>query len=133
VWDFKDFIPDSKTASPIYDLGGFSSSVKKIIGIIGDRLIFLNTNHWVCSTGRDSIEQSVVRHFFIPNDWVSLTSQLLLDVGRSGEIVFVKTAELAVIKRGLEITEKGSFNAPRKRSVRPRLEHYLDGRFQTSR
>lgn len=123
VWDLKDFNLDSKTPSFVYTLGTLSSSVEAVVGVFGNRLIFLNTKNWICSVGLESIDKNdknQVRHFFIPNDWLSSTNQLILDIGQAGEILFVKRAELAVIKRGLEITEKGNFNGPRKRSVSPR-------------
>jgi hypothetical protein len=58
-------------------------------------------------------------HFFIPNDWVSLVQGLVLDLGHSGEIMFVKRGELLVIKRRLDMTDQGVLT-PRKRSMSPR-------------
>jgi hypothetical protein len=86
-------------------------------------MVFLDANNWICSVSLDSSveEFQVVRHFFLPDDWLSSTSRLILDMGRMGEIVFVKRAELAIIKRGLEIMEKGSFNLPKRRNVTPKI------------
>ena len=119
IWDFKDFNVNLQAASFVYNIGTLSASVEAVVGVAGDRFVFLHTDRWICSIDLFA-KEGIVRHFFIPNDWISSTNHLLLDVGRNGEIVFVKRAELAVIKRGLEITEKGSFSQPRKRIVSPR-------------
>lgn len=119
IWD-KDINLNSGSVSSAYNFGTLSSTVEAVIGVVGDRLIFLNNNYWICSIDLDSVEKTTVRHFFIPNDWVSSVNQLILDIGQNGEIAFVKRAELAVIKRGLEITEKGTFKPPRKGSTIPK-------------
>lgn len=95
-----------------------SLAVKTIIGIYAERLVFLNVNNWVCSIELGSAEAVCSRHFFIPNDWVSLVRELIFDVGPRGEILFVKRADIAIIRRGLETTEKG-VPIPRKRSEPP--------------
>ena len=62
-----------------------------------------------------------MRHLFIPNDWVNSINQLILDIGQNEAIIFVKRAELAVIKEAcFKITEKDIFNLPRKRRIIPR-------------
>ncbi|KAL1856861.1 hypothetical protein Daus18300_010624 [Diaporthe australafricana] len=58
---------------------------------------------------------AIVRHFFLPGDWVACDHEsLIFAVGRSGEILFARRSELAVIHRGLEVTESGGgFNSRR--------------------
>ena len=56
---------------------------------------------------------SFVRHFFLPNDWLGSNAsrpgrkELIFGLGCAGEVVFVKRCELAVVKRGVEVTENG--------------------------
>jgi hypothetical protein len=81
--------------------------------------VFLRGSGWVCSVDLENPGyDGIVRHFFIPVDWLSTTADLMIEITRNGDIVFVKRAEVAVIKRGLEVTEKGTFNA-RKRTPSP--------------
>ncbi|KAK1765476.1 hypothetical protein QBC33DRAFT_544396 [Phialemonium atrogriseum] len=65
------------------------------------------------SPGSDQHQHQLVRHFFVPGDWIG-GNRLGMGVGRGGEIAFVRGPELAVIKRGLEVTEGGESFNPRK-------------------
>ncbi|KAI4693775.1 uncharacterized protein J4E84_002351 [Alternaria hordeiaustralica] len=119
MYDYNDFNLDMEQVASVQDLGTLSSNVHTIIGIFSERLVFLDTNNWVRSLEINTDDAMPVRHFFIPNDWVSLVQGLVLDIGHSGEIIFVKRGELLVIKRGLDMTDQGILT-PRKRSMSPR-------------
>ncbi|KAI0123279.1 hypothetical protein BJ170DRAFT_687296 [Xylariales sp. AK1849] len=51
VWDMNDFIADDKpsNARPAFDLGTIATRVESTVGVIGDRLVFLDKDSWVCS------------------------------------------------------------------------------------
>ncbi|KAJ5628451.1 hypothetical protein N7490_010679 [Penicillium lividum] len=117
VWDFRNFSSDKVIQSPVHSFDTESSKFEAIIGALDERLIYLDTDHWVCSFNLGSLEQPAVRHFFFPNDWMGFSGQLLLGLGRAGEIIFAKANELVVIKRGLEFTDTGSFSGFRKASL----------------
>jgi hypothetical protein len=122
MYDFNDFSSQVQTMQSIRNFGTLSSVIDTVVGIFNDRLIFLNIDNWICSCEISPAEATHIRHFFIPNDWVSLVSNLMLDIARNGEIIYAKRADLLVIKRGLEMTEKGGFNPARKRSMGSRLQ-----------
>ena len=44
-------------------------------------------------------------HFFFPAEWLSTNTDLLYAVNHTGDILFVKHDEVAVIKRGLQNVE----------------------------
>ena len=94
-----------------------SAVVEIVIGVYFERLIYLDASYWVCSINFGANRELPVRHFFIPNDWISFSNHLMMEVGKNGEILFVKQSELAVIKRGLEVTESGVAFNPRRRST----------------
>ncbi|PZD27073.1 NACHT and WD domain protein [Pyrenophora tritici-repentis] len=119
IYDFSDFNTHAQEVGCIQNLGTLSSAVNVIIGIDNDRLVFLDTNNWVRSLPIGTANATAVRHFFIPSDWVSLVRDLVLKLGHSGEIIFVKRAELFVIKRGLDMTDEGIIT-PRKMRMSPR-------------
>ncbi|CAG7949889.1 unnamed protein product [Penicillium nalgiovense] len=121
VWDFRDFSSDRAMQSPVHSFGAVSLRVEALIGALGERSVYLNTDRWVRPVNLEKREGPVIRHFFIPNDWVIPTDQLLLDIGRTGEIIFVKLNELVVVKRGLEFTPHGNFDGSRKGSLTFRL------------
>lgn len=117
IWDYEDLgLTGPSSAGPVCSLGPLTSSIEVIIGVYGERLIYLDVSFWVCSMDITDPMEVPVRHFFIPNDWLSLVNSFVLDVGKAGEIMFVKQSQLAVIKRGLEATESGAPFNPRRKS-----------------
>ncbi|MBE3109945.1 MAG: hypothetical protein IMZ46_05430, partial [Acidobacteria bacterium] len=124
LWDSKD-LEDPSSSSPIThasQLNGLSSTVELVVGVYGSRLVVYTADFWIASVDlTGSSADTFVRHFFVPADWVSSVHKPIIGVGRLGEVMFAKRAELAVIKRGLEVTESGErFNARRGSSqLRP--------------
>ena len=131
-----DSFPEESGAiiHPVLDFSSLGHKVETIVGVTNDRAIFLDADNWICSadiiksspstlsntTSSSSSSSSTpslskilpnaVRHFFIPDDWMSLVNTVLIETQhQSGDIVFVKRTDLAVIRRGLEITDKGVF------------------------
>jgi WD40 repeat protein len=82
-----------------------ASQIEHIIGWLGTRLLFLNRGFWVCSVDLLKSSDEYCRHFFIPEDWLSLNRSLILKVTSKGDLVFVKKDEIAVIKRWLDFKE----------------------------
>lgn len=122
IWDEKNLDGHQKIMRPITQLDdALSSSIAVVIGAYGARLVVYTHDHWVASVdlhppGNPVLTMdSLVRHFFMPGDWISVDNKkLLFGIGRSGEIMFAKRSEVAVIRRGLETTESGcSFNPKR--------------------
>ncbi|KAH8196264.1 hypothetical protein TruAng_009566 [Truncatella angustata] len=58
-------------------------------------------------------EPVIVRHFFVPYDWISMVTKIHVDILARGEIIFVKRSELVVVRRGLEVSETGPFRSLR--------------------
>lgn len=113
LWSSSDFTEKAKTAAPIPKYQYLADQVEFLIGAYGQRLVFLHSSGWVCST--DSETFNVIRHFFVPADWLSTNINLMIEVTRNGDIIFVKRDEVAVIKRGLDTSEQGPYNASGKR------------------
>ncbi|KAB5585278.1 hypothetical protein GE09DRAFT_20109 [Coniochaeta sp. 2T2.1] len=107
IWDLTHLSLSQETFQPTLSLNALSASMQKIIGIHNDCLIYLDLGNWVCSIAVTEPNDDPVRHFFIPNDWLTTSSELVLDIAKNGEIVFVRQLELAVIKRGLDLTATG--------------------------
>lgn len=125
VWNSKD-LDTSSSISPVQRLDrDLSDQIELIIGAFGFRMVLLTKDHWVASVdlqaseGSIPSEQPLIRHFFLPNDWIAVDhKRLLLDICHSGEVVFAKHSELAIIRRGLEIMDTGaSFNPRRGNAV----------------
>lgn len=125
IWDLRTITCDSSNSAPapqIYNFGALSATIEIIIGVINSRLVFLNTAYWICSLDLEHPQEleGVVQHFFIPYNWLDSLHQSQLDLGPHGEIVFIRRAQMAVIKKGLQVTEKGTFTPSRRRSSGPK-------------
>ena len=116
LWDISDFSVESKTAAPVPKFRSLAEQIKTLIGQDGSRLVFLHGSSWVCSADAQSTgADEYSRHFFLPADWLSTTTDLMIQVAQKGDIIFVKRDEVAVIKRGLDNVEPASNNVPGKR------------------
>jgi hypothetical protein len=68
---------------------------------------------WICSVAAvkaettETMSGSLMRHFFLPSDWLSNNNELLIEVTKQGDIICVKRDEVAVVKRGLSNIEPG--------------------------
>jgi len=110
--------------APGTELGTLPSKVEHIVGVFGTRLVLYTSDHWIASVelqppgSRDGLvtDGSFAQHFFLPNDWIGamVVRKMLFEVGRGGEILLARGSELAVIKRGLEVTEDGATFHPRR-------------------
>lgn len=123
LWDTKDLgTPSPPTpVSPANQLSDLPSTVETVLGIFGARLVVCTVDFWIASVDLSgSAAETFVRHFFLPADWISSTRRPIMGVGRSGEVLFAKRSELAVIKRGLDVTESGERFNPRRGSAQLR-------------
>ena len=108
LWNMSDFNPMSRSAIPIPKYQYLADEVEFLIGSFGQRLVFLHSSGWVCSADVETLDvNSYVRHFFIPTDWLCTNGELMVEVTRKGDIIFVKRDEIAVIKRALDGAERG--------------------------
>jgi hypothetical protein len=82
--------------------------VSHIIGISeSGKVVFLDTNSWVCSASLESTFGSSVsysRHFFVPYDWFSGTRDIICGLARR-DVVFARNDDVVIIKGGLEYVE----------------------------
>lgn len=108
IW--QSFDP-GKSASPSpYDEARTTSfavvapTVKALIGVFREHLVFLDQNSWICSLALGKQERGECRkHFLIPQDWLSNRTRMIADVTQSGELVVAKDDEIAVFWGGLHI------------------------------
>ncbi|KAK3899687.1 vegetative incompatibility protein HET-E-1 [Staphylotrichum tortipilum] len=118
LWDCPNPEDETSTLTPRQDLTFLPSCVEHIIGTFKNRLVLYMADHWISSVElqqRGSIvEGSFLRHFFLPNDWIGfmVVPNMIFGLGPEGEILIARRSELAVIKRGLEVTEDGGMARP---------------------
>jgi hypothetical protein len=122
LWDGKDFGTVDNETKPLHQLeGDLASNIALILGSFGARLVVFTRDQWIATVhlnppqGRSQRGEDLIRHYFLPSDWISVDyKRLIFGIGSKGEILFAKRSELAVIKRGLETTESGASFNPRR-------------------
>ena len=63
-------------------------------------MLFLDHSGWICSVEMSpEVPIQYRRHFFLPWDWLSANHHLLFEVTVSGDVIFAKDDELAVIRK----------------------------------
>lgn len=126
LWSATDLSIQSTSSKMLSSYRVLVDQVRFLIGACGQRIVFLDSNGWVCSMdlGTHNLDRHT-RHFFIPFDWLSAGADLIIDVTCDGDIIFVKQHEIAVIKRGLEASEQGpnaaGARSPIRAAARPLL------------
>ena len=109
LWRTSDFSVQSSPTTLLSSYRILADQMRCVIGAHRQRLVFLDSNGWVCSAdvGGPPNDDRYTRHFFIPTDWLSAGTNLMIDMTCNGDIIFVKRHEIAIIKRGLETSEQG--------------------------
>ncbi|KAB5572683.1 NACHT and WD domain protein [Coniochaeta sp. 2T2.1] len=71
-----------------------------------DKLVFLNKSSWVCTVRlKDLQHRQYSRHFFVPNEYVTTSNDVLPIQTVDGDVVFTLYDKVAVIKNGLKYGE----------------------------
>ena len=115
-WESDDFRADAKQISPLSGFEMLGPGIEHIIAVVGTKLLFLDTDLWVCSLDLRSFAANpeAKRRYFIPPDWKNSSSDLLFRLTSKNEFVFAKKHELIIIKRGLEYSESISLAKAQK-------------------
>ena len=107
-WNSSDFNTQARSCVPVPKYHYLSDQVQVLIGSDRQKIVFLHTSGWVCSVDAQATGPGrYIRHFFFPADWLSTDARLIIKMTKKGDIIFAKRDEVAVIKRGLEISEGG--------------------------
>lgn len=107
-WNSSDFNIQARSCVPVSKYHYLSDQVQVLIGSDSQKFVFLHTSGWVCSVDAQATGTGhYIRHFFFPADWLSTDAPLIIKITKRRDIIFAKRDEVAVIKRGLEISERG--------------------------
>ncbi|KAL9046744.1 MAG: hypothetical protein Q9214_000500 [Letrouitia sp. 1 TL-2023] len=102
----------SPIPQPLPDPDHLGSKIQQIITVWGTKLLFLDTNLWVCSLEMSSQElcaKAVKRHFFLLSEWQCgvIGEPFIIDFSGSKKEFFITFKErLLVAKRGLDVAEQ---------------------------
>ena len=76
-----------------------------LVGIYRKKLLFLDRRMWVCSFDLGTSGGDYVQHCFVPDEWLSVNTTLIIKVTTKGDLIFIKGHEIAVIKKALDHQE----------------------------
>ena len=108
LWNSSDFNAQARSCAPVPKYHYLSDQVQVLIGSDSQKLVFLHGSGWVCSVDAQATDlEHFIRHFFFPADWLSTDASLIIKITKRSDIIFAKRDEIAVIKRGLETSERG--------------------------
>lgn len=103
-WDRLVMIPTAFNCEKICPIDipmSIASSIEKPLGmLVGERLVFVNKEFWVCSWPIRG-EKEVKKHFFLPRDWVDVEVLGLCRLLGEGKILCPRKGDVAVVKEGM--------------------------------
>ena len=113
IWPAESFSApaSSSVPQPLPDPDHLGSKMRQIIAVWGSKLLFLDTNFWVCSLELSSQEiraKTAKRHFFLLSEWQNGRGSKpficeFSAVQREFFVVFKES--LLVVTRGLDVAE----------------------------
>ena len=113
VW-FAESLSDSTSSStpePRPDPDHLGSKIRQVIAVWDTKLLFLDTNLWVCSldlSEQETSAEAVKRHFFLLSEWqggVGSEPFIMIFSETKREFLIAFKERLLVVKRGLDLAE----------------------------
>ena len=93
---------DKIAAQTMRDFDQIADQIDTLLGTYRGRIIFLSTEHWVCSVRIDKSKfDQVMAHFPMPHSWRRLNRPLKGLVTCKGDVVFAVDGDPVVVKNGL--------------------------------
>ncbi|KAK7739100.1 hypothetical protein SLS62_011300 [Diatrype stigma] len=72
------------------------------LGILRDgRMVILDKNLWVCTAQLNDVQDTIIRHFFVPHDWVTAAGMKLSHLLPDGTILCPSKGEVAIIQNDM--------------------------------
>ncbi|KAI9653689.1 MAG: hypothetical protein M1831_005717 [Alyxoria varia] len=94
----------SSTSTQVYDYDRtFIPHIKRFIGILEDRIVFLDHDYWICTWSLSSADGGSQKHFFLPKDWLNTTSLQMARVNGDGTFFCPKNENVAIVKNGIRL------------------------------
>jgi hypothetical protein len=95
----------SHLVEPLSSFAILAPHIEHLIGVVGNKVYFLNRRMWLCSFDIESFQNTFHQHCCIPDDWFSPDGDLILNITSKGDFLFVVRTELAVIKHSKNFKE----------------------------
>ena len=94
----------SSTSTPAQDYDrAFIPHIKRLIGILEDRIVFLDHDYWICTWSLSTAGGGFQKHFFLPKDWLNTVSLQMACVNRDGTFFCPRYGNVAIVKNGIRL------------------------------
>lgn len=80
-----------------------ADQVKRLLGLYKTSVVFLDHDCWVCTWNMQDETGQVVRHFFIPKDWLNTSTSHMAVVNAHGVLFCPRYGDVAIVRNGIRI------------------------------
>lgn len=93
----------SLVAETLEAFGKFATQIIKLVGLYKTSMVYIDVDHWVCSTpiDRPVFDQEPTFHFPVPHYWRSANRHLLVALTTKGDVVFGVGTDVILVRNGL--------------------------------
>ncbi|KAH6640550.1 NACHT and WD domain-containing protein, variant [Chaetomium tenue] len=82
---------------------GVEEQIKYFLGLYKTSVVFLDDDCWVCTWDMLDETGQVVRHFFVPKDWIHTGMSRMAVVNDQGSLFCPRYGEVAIVRNGIRI------------------------------
>ena len=82
---------------------GVADQVKRLLGMYKTSLVFLDHDCWVCTWNMQDETGQILRHFFIPRDWLNTSTSHMAVVNSHGVLFCPRYGDVAIVRNGIRI------------------------------
>ena len=75
--------------------------VKRLIGTFQDRVVFLDSDYWLCTWKIDGDSDDLKRHFFLPKNWLNTSSLEMATLNEQGTFFCPRFGKVIIVRNGL--------------------------------
>lgn len=84
-------------------LPGVAEQIKHLLGMCKTSIVFLDHDCWVCTWNMQDETGQVMRHFFIPKDWVNTSTSHMAMVNIHGTFYCPRYSDVGIVRNGIRI------------------------------
>jgi WD40 repeat protein len=80
-----------------------SCQVKRLIGTFHDRIVFLDSDYWLCTWEIDAGSSDVKRHFFLPKNWLNTSTLQMAILNDQGTFFCPRFGKVIIVRNGVRL------------------------------
>lgn len=100
ISDLAIYHPHLLESECMADLAG---QIRRLIGTLGDTIVFLDQSYWLSTWKIDTSINDVKRHFFLPRDWLNISTLQMATLNAHGTFFFPKHGDVAIVRNGINL------------------------------